>query len=329
MNIAAVLPDPRFLRLDQIVSQDDSVTIHLHSIRQNHFCPNCGSASSKRHSRYIRRLADLPLCGVRVRLLLRAAKLFCLNDDCPCRIFVEPLPNVAARYARRTVRAAELLRSLAFYLGGRAGAKLAHELKLSLGKDTLLRQLRRVCLPRVPAPRVVGVDDFAFRRGRTYGTILIDLERRQPIDLLPDRNIETLQQWLAKHLSIEVVSRDRSHVYAEAIRTGAPAATQVADRFHLLKNIFEVFERTLHRSRGAIAESAAAVRQINRPPATATAMPTAQTNYQEFENPKAKWRVEQQSANRQKRVERYEAVKGLHAEGCSLSEIGRRLRMHR
>lgn len=340
MNFATLLPDPRFLQLDKIVSENDSLTVHVHSTQQNQICPDCGLASGKRHSFYTRRLTDLPLCEVRVRLFLRLSKFFCLNDDCKRRIFVEQLPDVAARYARRTVRAAELLQNLAFYLGGRAGAKLAHRLKLSVGKDTLLRQLRRSDLPPTQTPRVLGVDDFAFRRGYNYGTILIDLERRQPVDLLPDRNAEMLQKWLVEHPGIEVVSRDRSPVYADAISTGAPAALQVADRFHLLKNIFESFERVLHRSRDAIAQSAEAVRQADQSSSITVAssvaaqvneesFPSQSNNSQRFGRKKAKWHEQKQMENRKKRIERYETARRLRAEGCSISEISRRLRMHR
>jgi transposase len=154
---------------------------------------------------------------------------------------------VVASYARKTVRLNEALQLIGFLMGGETGALATLKLAMKASPDTLLRRVRQAALPGTATPRVLGVDDFAFRRGRRYGTILVDLEQHRPLDLLPDREAETLGRWLKAHPGIEIVSRDRSQAYAGGITEGAPQAVQVADRFHLLKNIRDALERLLLR----------------------------------------------------------------------------------
>jgi transposase len=136
---------------------------------------------------------------------------------------------------------------IGFTMSAEAGGRHTQKLGMGVSADTLLRMVRQTALQPLPSPRVLGVDDFAFRRGRSYGTILVDLERRRPIDLLPDRESETLAKWLKAHPGIEIATRDRSRAYAEAIADGAPDAVQIADRWHILKNLYEALERLLTR----------------------------------------------------------------------------------
>ncbi len=247
---------PEGLRLEGLGIETGRVSISVASEARICSCPVCGCGSSRVHSSYARAVSDLPWHGISVTLRVRARRLFCDEASCERRIFCERLPEIAAR-ARKTGRLDEALLAIVFELGGRAGARLAAELGLVVGRDALLSRARRAAPVQVGKVRVLGVDDFAFRKGHAYGTILVDLERRKVVDLLPERSTRTTADWLKEHPGVEIVSRDRSNVYAQGISEGAPEAVQVADRWHLLHSLALGLEEFLLHKRSALGKATA------------------------------------------------------------------------
>ncbi|MGH2353217.1 MAG: ISL3 family transposase, partial [Chloroflexota bacterium] len=243
----ALLPDPTQLRLVCLAVEPSGIVLTVATSAQAARCPVCRRRSPRVHSRYVRTVTDLPWLELPVRLRLHVRRFFCDNATCTRRIFTERLPGVVAAYGRRTNRLTAWLTHVAFALGGEPGARLLRQQRLPLSGDTLLTCIRATTLAAHPAPRVLGVDDFAFRRGRRYGTILVDLERHRVVDLLPDRLAATFTTWLTAREPPAVITRDRGGEYALGARQGAPNAVQVADRFHLLKNVGETVERVLRR----------------------------------------------------------------------------------
>jgi len=230
---------------------DDREQCHilLRSRRPMGLCPDCGQPSRRVQSRYLRRPSDLPLGGRRVVLMIEARRFWCDAVVCRRRIFCERFDHgVLARYARRTQRLETIVHHLGLALGGRPGAAFAKRLMMPVSKDTLLRVVRRHVADQCDELNVIGIDDFAFRRGQTYGTIVCDLERRKPVTLLPDRALETSRAWLARHPSISIVARDRGGGYGEAIAKGLPDAEQVADRWHLMENSSRAFLDAVSKS---------------------------------------------------------------------------------
>lgn len=251
-----LLPDPNCLTLDALSIRNDTIVFAVRTTRSSGNCPICQCASDRVHSQYRRKLLDLPWQGNAARVELTARKFFCDNRECERRIFTEPLPTVVTRYSRKTARLTDALRELTYLAWGEAAARMARAFGLLVSPDALLDGIKKTPSLTGNTPRVLGVDDFAFKRGRRYGTILVDLERRCPVDLLPDRNADTLATWLRAHPGIEIVSRDRAEVYRNGVTAGAPDAVQVADRWHLLKNLGDTLERFLHRQHRPLVEAA-------------------------------------------------------------------------
>ncbi|HVA63281.1 MAG TPA: ISL3 family transposase [Terriglobales bacterium] len=284
----ALVPEPKEVRLCAVKHQDGGILVRLAGRREVAACPRCGAASGRVHSRYQRRLQDLSWSGVPVALELNSRRFFCDQRDCPQRVFAEPFEGTAPRYARRSARAQNMLGRLGVALGGEGGARAAARLGVGASGDTVLRTLRRMDVPPHSPPRILGIDDWAWRRGQRYGTTLVDLESRRPVDLLPDRSAESSAAWLRGQPQIEVVSRDRAQVYADAARRGAPQAEQVADRFHLLRNLREALEvvvRTVHlrpEPQTAEAGPSPAPPAAESPPAGAST-PSRQRRQQRYE----------------------------------------------
>jgi transposase len=240
---------PRGFRVESAADDGAMIVVTLHPTNETSSCPDCGTIATRIHSRYRRSLADLPLAGRQVRLVVVARRFRCGGGSCRRVIFTERFGvDVLAPRARRTARLDCLVHHLGLALGGRPAASLARRLMLPVSNDTLLRVVRRRGRPPIPPPTVVGIDDWAWRRNQRYGTIICDLERRRPICLLPDREPATAQAWLAGQPQVEIVARDRGGGYALAAAKALPLATQVADRWHLMENASRAFLDAVRKS---------------------------------------------------------------------------------
>jgi len=317
-----LLPDPNCLHLNLLDASETTITAVVTTTAEEATCPFCQKCSARIHSRYTRTVADLPWMGCVVRLELHVRRFFCTNPECTRQIFTERLPSVVAPYARRTTRLADLFTLIGFALGGEAGKRLVAGMGLAASPDTLLRLIRVQPEMHHPTPRVLGVDDFSFLRAKTFGTILVDLEKRVPVDLLPNREAETLKKWLIAHPGVEIISRDRGGAYAEGASLGAPQARQVADRFHLLVNLSETLEDFFLNKRTALKEA------VHDPESLPPPL--------EEQRPARLWhkgitkKQEEKSLQlHQERVERYHKVHDLHSKKADVADIARELGMAR
>ncbi|MFG2526158.1 ISL3 family transposase [Streptomyces sp. NPDC048527] len=292
-------------------------------------CTSCAMPSWRVHGRYWRRLADAPLGGAPVVIEFMVRRFKCLNSRCSAVTFAEQVSGLTSPHARYTPLLRAVLTSIALTLAGRPGARLAAALSVRVAKDTFLRLLRAVPEPPSAQVRVLGVDDFALRKGNSYATVLIDLEARRPLDVLPGRDAAPLAEWLRGHPEVEIVCRDRAGAYAEAARSGAPQAMQVADGWHLWRNLAEALEKTVGVHHGCIRAAFATPRVTTEPGAgdlVTEGPPIAESV--PFVPPDGTLDF----AGRPRRLvarttERYEAVQQRLAEGKSLRAIGRELRL--
>lgn len=319
--LATLLPHLHEFQFDTFVFDAHGVTLLLATTTLTAPCPLCGAASAAVHSRYTRMLADLPLGERCVRLQLQVRRFFCRNAACGRQIFCERLPSVAAAYRRQTDGLYAALQQIGLTLGGKAGARLATILKMPTSWMTVLRRVRTVVAPINHTPRVLGVDDWSWRRGRRWGTILVDLEQHRPVDLLPDRTAAALAAWLTTHPGVQIISRDRGGAYADGARQGAPHALQVADRFHLVKNIGDCFEQFLQRKRADLRQAAHAAAATHAPDTPDLALLGA-VNEDQNRHPTY-------STTPTRCQQRYTDVQQLHGQGMSIHAIARTLHLAR
>ena len=285
-------------------------------------CPLCGRRSRSVHSWYARTVSDLPVSRTVVVLRLRVRRFFCRVPSCPRRIFTERLPALVAPHGRWSQSLRAAVQQIGCALGGEAGARLARVLGMRTSPDTLLNLIRAAPLPAAGEVQLLGLDEWAWRKGRRFGTILVDLGRHRVIALLPERSAESTAAWLAQHPEIEVITRDRSKLYADAATRGAPQAIQVVDRFHVLRNLGEALEAFL-RTKGTCLKDAALV--LAEATGSAGSSVIEATNRGE-QRPLPLWRQRTEEASldyHRQRVTAYEAVHTLRAKGADVADIAR------
>jgi transposase len=307
------------IEIESIVTDDLGVEVQARTRQRSAACPQCGDSSHHVHSHYCRQPADLPIGGRPARLRLRLKRFRCANPDCPRLTFAEPLPNFLARRSRRSLRLAAALEAVAFAQGGQAGSRLAQRLKMPCSGDTLLRMIRKAPVPLAEPARVIGVDDWAKQRGQVYGTLIVDLERRRTIDLLEDRQAETLMAWLRQQPSVQVMARDRSAEYRKAAETVLPQCQQVADRWHLLKNLKDMLERLVTRHRRTLAPA--------RPeaPAPQPSQPTFATIPRLRDSDHLRYGAAARHERHQQREQLFGEMQEGQAKGLNQAEIARQL----
>jgi len=338
---------PETIAIDGVYPTKTHLTIQVTCVVKSAACPLCQHPSERIHGSYRRSVADVPCGGRRVTLALTVRKFVCGTPECPRKIFTERLPDLVQSYARMTNRLSEVLQTLGFATCGELGERLVPKLGMGASGPTLLRRMRAVCISPPSCIRILGIDDWAWKKGQTYGTILVDLETRRPIELLPDRSSETVAAWLRTHPEVEIVSRDRGGEYAAAAKQGAPQAQQVADRFHLLKNLRERLKEVMDRKQSCLPEveehasdaipakaqgiKGKSLSQIAEPQGE----PELEKHYRTIppfpyqRPPGMSYDAFQKQVRRDKRVARYEDVRTLFAQGLSQRAIARKLKLSR
>lgn len=304
-------------QIDEIREEQGCISVQAQSLTQTAACPTCKHKFDRIHSYYERTLKDLPVANHTVQLRLTVRRFRCLVPHCPRKTFVESLGILALKHAQRTQRFTSATAALGMALGGEAGQRTASRLHLPTSPDTLLRIVRHAPIEVTGNIfRVIGIDDWAFKRSTSYGTLIVDLKQHRPVELLPDRTAEMVAAWLKHHPEIQIVTRDRSTEYIRGIALGAPQAQQVADRWHLLKNMTELLERLLANLRSELSRLLAQFSSQQEPVVR---------------------RIEKRSKNEQllraarraKRMARYEQVRALSAQGVKIKQIAQRLKMSR
>lgn len=319
MERTPLLALPEGMFIDQIQEAEASLTITVIATYPTACCPLCLEPSSSVHSHYRRTVADVPCGGRQVQLLLTVRKFFCRNWLCERKVFTERLPQFAQPWARITIRLCHSLQSIGLATCGKGGARLAARLGVHSTRQSILRRIMDLPPPAPCSVLRLGIDDFSFRRGQWFGTILVNLESHRPVDLLPDRRAETSAHWMRQHPEITAVSRDRGGEYAKAAAQGAPQAIQYADRFHLCKNLSEAAQPLLARCQAEIAQ----LSNMEEPQRNEQAK--AVISIEEWRPPEPAHVAKVRLARRAGRQGRYQQVMQLREQGMKAKQIARQL----
>lgn len=314
MPTTPLLPLPEGLEITAISKTLEGLLISVTSHLPTSACPLCGTPSQAIHSYYRRRPLDLPCAGQMIRLQLSVRKFFCRVSRCTRKVFTERLPTLLTPFSRMTARLRTVIQAIGFAFNGQGGARLSSDLGIQVSRPTIHKSLYLVPAPATRRVKEVGIDDFAWKRGKRYGTIIIDLRTHKILDLLPDREAKSVRQWLVAHPEIEIVSRDRGGAYADGAAQGAPQAIQVADRWHLAKNLGDAVEAYLVR------------KQLKLPPAMEPEdepqKPVVEENSIEVKRAEREQRMQAASEHKQ---EQHEHIRMLYQQGMSIHGIARHL----
>jgi transposase len=310
-----LLPPGAGLVVEQVQLCEEVVHVIVRCEAAGAQCPKCGTWSEAFHSSYERNLGDLPIAGRQTVIDLRVRRFRCYEPACPRKTFVEQAPILAERYAHRTRRLRSLLEEIGVALGGRPGSRHCQRLVMPASRATLLRMVRRLPERAIATPTVLGVDEFALRRGRRYGTILVDAAAHRIVELLEDPSADALVDWLTKHPGVEVICRDRDGVYASAARRGAPDALQVADRWHLLHNLADALERFAVRVLAALRKELKVEESVDSAPSQEMLL--------------AKEDAGSSGRLRARNEQRHAEIHELMAQGLTITAMSRRLRLDR
>jgi hypothetical protein len=356
------LPLPEGMVIGQVEITPTQLTVEVISTQPCAYCPGCGNLSDAVHCQYQRTVHDVPCGGRQVVLRLRVRKFVCRSASCPRKVFAERLPELVQPWARVSNRLLEELKAIGLSASAEVSERLAPRLGMQVKAPTLLRYLRTIPPPPDAPVHVLGIDDFALRRGDCYGTILVNLQTHRPLDLLADRTADAVLPWLGRHREIDVVSRDRASSYADAVNRALPHATQVADRYHLVQNLQEHLQQVLDRKRTCLptvsdtpltgvraSGTGRAEASDDLPPedVLVASSDSAKTEVSDKlldevgpERPVEQAETEvdlscltyserKKKINRDKRYARYEEVMALHRAGMGLRAIARQLRISR
>ena len=297
--------------IEGIELSDNGIRIDAHTRGKTAPCPRCSTRSARVHSRYARTLTDLAVGGREMKVKLRVRRFRCHETECEQQIFAEQIPGLAERYQRRTRPATKLLDRVGLALGGRPGARMTGHLAVGSSRSTLLRLVRAMPLPESGLLPVIGVDDFATRKGHVYGTVIIDMATHRPVEVLEDREVDTFAAWLAEHPEVTVICRDRGGAYGDAARKKAPDAIQVADRWHLLHNLTKAVDKAIRPHRRCLVDP------VEEPEDLPCPLPPKETAHAPLGLREENTRT------------RHREVHALVAEGVSLRSISTKLNLDR